>query len=888
MSYITNQALNSRSMNGILSITDGIAILENGLLQCDNINTSNINSIGINGNSLNSTGIITSNTNGNYTIPTSVTNSQGLIISYGNTINSGSTDFTTLSYTNDTTKQGFRFNTKSSTTTLTNIGIIEKGLTYFSAPLTNCSCVTQSNGTNDTSLASCAFCYNNFCNLTSNQTLAGVKNFSSIPTCSLSNPTLSTQLITKGFADATYTTVNLLSNANIWTSTNTFNSYLPTSTIRATTLYQFVNLDTLTVTLNSYLTTASASSTYQPISLMSNYCNLSTTQTIGGLKTFSNSIITDTITTTNRVNTSYIYTGTNNQIIYNMYSGATVTTPTTSLMGGYSTQYNTLGFGATSFISYGGGGTSNTGGFEFSYLNSIVSKALLATFYPSQITFSQPLTISGTTITNLSALNANPLSTDNNTNIATTSFVKAQSYLTTSTASTTYCDLLTAQVINGSKTFTQPLTISGTTITNLSALNANPLSTDNNTNIATTSFVKAQSYLTTSTASTIYCDLSTAQVINGSKTFTSNTIFQDITNPTNFSYNCGHISYNNTFFNINSKKNNSNFLAASVINFLVSPNNVIADDIALIIQGSNSIAGAINTKVFVSGSLYVAGFSYLSSVNIAGGTVLTSNANSTSTSTGALTIQNGGLGVAQNICCGGNLIITGTTNLTGQLTISNSSISGLSQLSTLTYLPVFPDSTAKIASTAFVSTNFCDLSTAQIIDGTKTFTDFNVNTINLTYTTTPIYLQQEIGYTIYANGINDTIIPTTLADVTGTSITITAGTWILEYNITIVPTSSLNYKIFVSGFSYSATSFTNVSGTGNSYFHNKASLTGQTITASYTINYSQIFYNSTGYKTIYLLALSSLNSGAGYYYNHHSTFGIYALPTSYIQATRIA
>ena len=53
MSYITNQALNSRSMNGVLSITDGVATLENGLLQCNNINTSNINSSGINGDSLN-------------------------------------------------------------------------------------------------------------------------------------------------------------------------------------------------------------------------------------------------------------------------------------------------------------------------------------------------------------------------------------------------------------------------------------------------------------------------------------------------------------------------------------------------------------------------------------------------------------------------------------------------------------------------------------------------------------------------------------------------------------------------------------------------------------------------------------------------------------------
>ena len=38
MSYITNQAINSRSMNGILTITDGTAILEDGKLECENIN----------------------------------------------------------------------------------------------------------------------------------------------------------------------------------------------------------------------------------------------------------------------------------------------------------------------------------------------------------------------------------------------------------------------------------------------------------------------------------------------------------------------------------------------------------------------------------------------------------------------------------------------------------------------------------------------------------------------------------------------------------------------------------------------------------------------------------------------------------------------------------
>ena len=63
--------------------------------------------------------------------------------------------------------------------------------------------------------------------------------------------------------------------------------------------------------------------------------------------------------------------------------------------------------------------------------------------------------------------------------------------------------------------------------------------------------------------------------------------------------------------------------------------------------------------------------------------------------------------------------VAGTTTLTGKLTISNSSISGLFQLSTLTYLPVFPDISPKMASTAFVSTNFCDLSTTQTITRLK-------------------------------------------------------------------------------------------------------------------------------------------------------------------------
>ena len=42
----TNILINSRSMNGIITISDGSAILENGNLSCNNINSNNINLVG--------------------------------------------------------------------------------------------------------------------------------------------------------------------------------------------------------------------------------------------------------------------------------------------------------------------------------------------------------------------------------------------------------------------------------------------------------------------------------------------------------------------------------------------------------------------------------------------------------------------------------------------------------------------------------------------------------------------------------------------------------------------------------------------------------------------------------------------------------------------------
>ena len=163
---------------------------------------------------------------------------------------------------------------------------------------------------------------------------------------------------------------------------------------------------------------------------------------INGSSTITGSLTIPTITTSNRLITSYIETRSNNEIFYNMYDAPTSTVPTTSLMGGYSTQFNNTGSGILSITSYGGG-SSNNGGFEFSYLNSIISKTLISTFYPTQITFYKSLTILGTTITNLSNLSNNPVSTDNSTNIATTAFVNAQGFLTSTTANTTYCNLST-------------------------------------------------------------------------------------------------------------------------------------------------------------------------------------------------------------------------------------------------------------------------------------------------------------------------------------------------------------------------------------------------------------------------------------------------------------
>lgn len=54
--------------------------------------------------------------------------------------------------------------------------------------------------------------------------------FTNLPTCT-QTPTTGTQLITKAFADATYTGTDITVLNNTWTGTNTFNSYAPSSSV---------------------------------------------------------------------------------------------------------------------------------------------------------------------------------------------------------------------------------------------------------------------------------------------------------------------------------------------------------------------------------------------------------------------------------------------------------------------------------------------------------------------------------------------------------------------------------------------------------------------------------------------------------------------------------
>jgi len=177
MSTITNTALNSRSMSGVITISDGNGTtIENGNITTGDINSASLSTNNINTNLLNVTGKLECNSNGPYNIPTSISSVTGLLIGYGHVTNSGATDFLNFQSTYTSTQGGFRFWNKSATQTLTNMAIIDNTQTYFSSPLTGCLAESP---VNPTSVANKTYVDSNFVYKTGSvaDTITGVKTF---------------------------------------------------------------------------------------------------------------------------------------------------------------------------------------------------------------------------------------------------------------------------------------------------------------------------------------------------------------------------------------------------------------------------------------------------------------------------------------------------------------------------------------------------------------------------------------------------------------------------------------------------------------------------------------------------------------------------------------
>jgi len=176
MSSATNIPINSRTLSGVILISDGVATLENGDLNCDDVISNTVSTGNMTTNNLTCKGELRTNTNGPYLIPTATTSITGSLISYGNVLNTGATDITNYGSTYNLLKQGFYFNNINSTQTLTNLAIIDNSQTYFKSQLTGCTAETP---LNPTSVVNKSYVDNNFVDRTNNltQSINGVKTF---------------------------------------------------------------------------------------------------------------------------------------------------------------------------------------------------------------------------------------------------------------------------------------------------------------------------------------------------------------------------------------------------------------------------------------------------------------------------------------------------------------------------------------------------------------------------------------------------------------------------------------------------------------------------------------------------------------------------------------
>jgi hypothetical protein len=187
----------------------------------------------------------------------------------------------------------------------------------------------------------------NYSQLAGNNTWTGNNAFNTnLPTSTLT-PTLSTQFITKAFADATYTTSgNILGSNNIWTGTNQFNNNF------------LVNSTTITPTEISRLSGISSNIQTQLNTINSNFSNYQTTAGMTNYMPLSGTV----------TNNSTVYNGG-----VNIFAGRNTTTMTGNLDNfvGCHIQWNRVNSnGQTFFMNRIASGSNNNGGFRFQRYNA--------------------------------------------------------------------------------------------------------------------------------------------------------------------------------------------------------------------------------------------------------------------------------------------------------------------------------------------------------------------------------------------------------------------------------------------------------------------------------------------------------------------------------------
>lgn len=288
MTTLTNVPINARSMNGLITISDGTAILENG----DLTTTGDINSDTVNTNTLSTD---------NFILPRIST--PAVISSLGTTINVEdilqNIDYGNANrlfvIVNDVGNNMMLLNTSTNRFEITSdildmypnqisinsatlfdtgsVNFSNTSVTHTNGSLNITNCPVVSNNTiiiNRASVAAVKTLLGSSTEITALlQNLyfnSGTRNFeiwndaatiamigfdvanntiairspttfnTSLPTSTLT-PTTATQLVTKTYVDSTF---GRLAFANVWTNTNTFNSFLPTSSLTPTLATQFV------------------------------------------------------------------------------------------------------------------------------------------------------------------------------------------------------------------------------------------------------------------------------------------------------------------------------------------------------------------------------------------------------------------------------------------------------------------------------------------------------------------------------------------------------------------------------------------------------------------------------------------------------------------------